>query len=252
MFLEKLHKATDEEKDKLILEILGHLFPKKKQWVEVEVIVARYNEEISWLNNDIFRGHSITCYNKGDPLPHIDSYKVVDLPNVGRCDHTFLYHVIQNYDNLADVTCFLPGSCMDPHKKHKTLFVVDKAITSKNSVLHGNRCINVQRDIYGFIISHWAATNRENLKKNPESILLECPIRPFGAWYEHNFSGFMSTVIAFFGIFAIHRDHILQHPKSHYEKLIKFVDHHSNPEAGHYMERSWHAVFGPMPNSCIY
>jgi hypothetical protein len=31
----------------------------------------------------------------------------VDIPNIGRCDYAFLYHIIQNYENLDDVTIFV-------------------------------------------------------------------------------------------------------------------------------------------------
>jgi hypothetical protein len=50
------------------------------------------------------------------------------------------------------------------------------------------------------------------------------------------------------GIFAISKKDILQHPISYYETLIKDVDECSNPESGHFFERSWYALFYPYEN----
>ena len=48
------------------------------------------------------------------------------------------------------------------------------------------------------------------------------------------------------GIFSIDKRDIIQHPISRYETLIATVNKHSNPEAGHYIERSWGAIFYPL------
>ena len=46
-------------------------------------------------------------------------YKTINLPNIGREAHTYLYHIINNYDNLADINVFLPGSVDTTHKMFK-------------------------------------------------------------------------------------------------------------------------------------
>jgi hypothetical protein len=69
-----------------------------------ELVIARYNEDISWLKN--VKNKKITVYNKGIDNINIKSIK---LPNVGRESHTYLTHIINNYDNLADTTIFCQG-----------------------------------------------------------------------------------------------------------------------------------------------
>jgi hypothetical protein len=44
--------------------------------------------------------------------------KIVNLPNVGKCDHTYLYHIINNYNNLSKILVFLPGSINMENKKN--------------------------------------------------------------------------------------------------------------------------------------
>jgi hypothetical protein len=219
-----------------------------------QIVIARYKEDISWLEDPPFNKYKVTCYNKGDNLPQCFTPKcnVIPLPNIGRCDHTFLYHIIENYDKLANLTIFLPASCLDSHKiktTFKLMYLVDK---TDNTVLLGKPYTNVREQLGRLFINKHVATNVVNQEANPENQLLPCPIRPFGRWYDAMFGDVIAKVVCYFGVFAVTKEHILQHPKSHYEKLIKFVDSHSNPEAGHYMERSWAAVFAPLPEECIY
>jgi len=71
---------------------------------ELQLVVAHYREDLSWL--DDFRMLAVTIYSKGGSGEHL-------LPNVGREAHTYLHHIIENYDRLADVTVFLQGDPRD-------------------------------------------------------------------------------------------------------------------------------------------
>jgi hypothetical protein len=223
---------------------------------EFECVVARYNENTDWFKEEPFNHFDMICYNKGPKLPDncfTETCKVVNLDNVGRCDHTYLYHIIKNYNNLADVTIFLPASCMDSHKKEFTFNVIKHVLETKTTVLQGGILDDVRSHLYNFTLDEWKATNKENIEVNHESLLEKSPIRPFGKWYDANFGSDLKVkVFCFYGIIAVAREHITQHPIERYEKLIKYLSNSSNPEAGHYMERSWGAIFYPYPESCIY
>lgn len=72
--------------------------------MSTRLVIAKYKEDISWINK--IKNHNITVYDKSE-VPVEDSIK---LPNVGRECHTFLYHIVKNYDNLDDITVFLQGN----------------------------------------------------------------------------------------------------------------------------------------------
>jgi len=72
--------------------------------MNIELVIARYNEDISWLNK--IKNKKITIYNKGKDDINKESIK---LPNIGRESHTYLTHIIRNYNNLADITIFSQG-----------------------------------------------------------------------------------------------------------------------------------------------
>jgi hypothetical protein len=196
------------------------------------------------------------CYNKGPALPeHCNNKcKVIKLNNVGRESHTYLHHIIANYDNLAKVTLFIPGSWMLDHKRERTYSTLRHVLESRNSVFEGYIDVDgaLLKKMYDFQIDEWRSTDANNKAVNSENSLVKSPIRPFGKWYEYNFGNTDLRVICWYGIFAVSREHILQHPRGYYERLMSQVDSNSNPEIGHYMERSWASVFYPYPKSCVY
>jgi len=222
----------------------------------IQCVVARYNEKTDWFNDSPWNTIDKICYNKGPRLPENclnEHCNIVEVDNVGRCDHTYLYHIIQNYDSLAPITFFMPASCMDNHKKTFTMKVYNYLMETKTTVLQGGILEDVRKVMYDFTLDTWTASNKDNIIENPESQLQKSPIRPFGKWYDENFGPDLHVqIFSYYGIIAVAREHIIQHPITRYQKLIKYVDSHSNPEAGHYMERSWGAIFYPYPKSCIY
>lgn len=81
---------------------------------DVEFVIAKYKEDLSWI--DILEPYRFRIYNKDDGG---------DLPNIGREAHTYLHHIIENYDKLADVTVFLQGNPLDhtshPHPNYRLI-----------------------------------------------------------------------------------------------------------------------------------
>lgn len=219
----------------------------------IEVVVARYAEPVECLKRSFLRGCRLTCYNKGREMDGLPAgVSVVPLPNVGRCDHTYLHHLVTRYDTLSPVTVFLPGSYVsNGYKNARAEAVVSRARATLTTVLQGIRFKDVRRELGGFQMDTYSASDADNYMANPEAALQPCKIRPFGVWYDAMFKGVRTTVMCDKGIFAVARDHVLQHPVSRYMKLRSFVDSHSNPEAGHFIERSWGAIFAPLPASCI-
>jgi hypothetical protein len=79
--------------------------------MSTEIVVARYNENLLWLTK-LPKNIKIFIYNKGEPidlsfLQH--KYELIVLPNIGRESHTYLYHIINNYNNLPEITIFCQG-----------------------------------------------------------------------------------------------------------------------------------------------
>lgn len=225
---------------------------------KIQLIVSRFNEEINYLNQSQFREIETIIYNKGPELDYKrNNLEIINLQNLGREFHTYLYHIINNYTNLADVTIFLPGSCRDPPVKlKKTNDVMNKVINTNTTVIFAQvDSKEIIETLDNFTLDVWIGANRRNRMLNSEKKLALSTIRPFGNWYKHHFSHINDgklKIISFFGIFAIAKEHILQHPIEMYQKLLDELSVSSNPEVGHYMERAFPNIFLPYPDSCIY
>jgi hypothetical protein len=78
----------------------------------IDIVVARYNENLEWLSEINDERFNIIVYNKGvnDNFIKLPNMTTINLNNVERCDHTYLYHIITYYDSLSNITVFLPGS----------------------------------------------------------------------------------------------------------------------------------------------
>jgi len=81
------------------LQLLQDIAAGRVDKSKVEIVLAHFNEDLSWTS--AFRG-ICSIYTKS---PNVSS-QAKRLPNVGREGHTFLYHIVNNYDILADWTVF--------------------------------------------------------------------------------------------------------------------------------------------------
>ena len=98
---------------------------------------------------------------------------------------------------------------------------------------------------------HYSIELENLIKTNNLIVLLNCPYCPFLNIKEYMFGDLKINCLIYYGIFSIDKNDILQHPVTRYEVLIKDLSDHSNPEVGHYFERSWCAVFHPLKNTNV-
>ena len=220
----------------------------------VELVVARYNEDLNWMKNEPFDHYpNVIIYNKGPNANfyHQSSSQIVEVKNVGRCDHTYLYHIVQNYDKLKDITVFLPGSADMGFKIKQTTDLFNEIETTGQAAFVNTRTFPTSlRDIYAdFQLDEWKASDTRNTAINSESKLELSKYRPYGVWYDHYLKDKEAYTLSFYGIFSVAKEDILQYPKSYYENLIQDLSHSSNPEVGHYFERSWVAIFHPLKHT---
>jgi hypothetical protein len=227
----------------------------------VDLVVSRYEEGLEWLwRLELGWFRKVWVYNKGQSLVRLPTglpegfFTVVNLPNVGRCDHTYLWHIIANYEvGLADVTMFVPGSCDMDYKWDVATKTMHRALVTRDSAFYVQRIKDVRGQLADFKLDTWQSSSKVNLRANPEDKLHPSPERPFGVWWDKNFGRHVVVNgVAHYGIFAVSARHIHQRPLESYRKLIKYLDGHSNPEAGHYFERAWLAVFHPVPERRLY
>jgi Protein of unknown function (DUF3431) len=220
----------------------------------LEIVVARYNENLHFIQYDPFGQFPIWVYNKGTNLKFYktDNMTIKSLPNVGREGHTYLHHIITHYDCLPEVTVFLPGSADFHLKWEKSSMVLFEAMEKmKTIIIHDMEVEHICDILADFSMNNHPSQNPINRNENQIVDLEPSALRPFGVWYHTWFPDIPCRYIVHNGVLAIHRDHIRQRPKEFYQDFIEQLSTSSNPEVGHYVERAWCALFYPLDGAHI-
>jgi len=221
------------------------------------LIVSRYSETLDWLNEEPAASFPTIIYNKGSDenyTTNVNTIRTVNTANLGRCDGTYVRFIVENYDNLPDVMVFLPGSANMDNKKEKMRLLLEKVQREPRTTSFVNYPPekldpNDEADhseLYNFQLDDWTASNKLNQHINSESALAPARIRPYGKWFEtvlgEKFSHRYGNA-GIFGIFAVSKHDVLKRDKDFYVDLLEQLEVSSNPEVGHYCERSWPVIF---------
>ena len=219
----------------------------------VEIVVARYNENLEWLKHHPFSEYNVIIYNKGTNNNFYKPKKlkyIENLENVGKCDHTYLYHIIKNYDNLSDITIFLPGSCNMEGKIKKTKKLIYEIKHRNKAVfLYNTKMNNILNKIYDFYLDNWETSFLKNRTGDVDKKLELSKMRPFGKWYEYHFPEIKLEYVTYGGIFSISKKDVHNNSTFFYKNLLDELSSSANPEVGHYIERSWYSIFYPIKDT---
>lgn len=187
--------------------------------MNLRFVIARYQENVDWANG---LSHCI-IYNKGNDTPNT-RHPSITLPNVGREGHTYLHHIISNYDQLDDYTGFLQGHPFDhaPDIEQRINLFMNAPVP----FYIFNRFIHNVNLCYDFS------------DPNLHALLIQTYEKVFGTRKVcHPFQ---------FGAgaqFIVSRDVIRSRPKEFYENIMKLMDHDINPPEGFVLERFWPMIF---------
>jgi len=188
------------------------------------IVVAKYKENVDWLGKYI-DNYPIYLYDKsGETQNYNNSINVEYIKNVGRESHTYLHHIIKNYDNLSDYVIFTQAKHNDHIKKF------DKLFKKGNGYFH----------LY-YYPKNFKLKNFHGTLTPVEGNLT------FGQWFEKYIEKDFDPLhfrMKFGAIFCVSKDNILSRPKSFYIELHNQLEKGgSNPELGHFFERSWYYIF---------
>jgi ankyrin repeat protein/mannosyltransferase OCH1-like enzyme len=240
------HKQKRTENGTIIYNNILNHYLNSKDILEpsFEVVIARYNEDLSWAIKEFGTNSKITIYNKGeDDLQLPDNFKIIKLQNTGREAHTYFHHIITNYNNLADITLFLQG-----HPYEHPLFLPLRRY--KESV--NSTCKNIIAkctDVHPTLIEKSQDLTQQLAKGfvgyQAEYNLVEFVHRFIDPNLDQN-----SALLTINGAqFAVKKENILSHSMSYYVNLISVLLNKLNPLEGFYYERIWDLVFAPKTTS---
>jgi len=76
-----------------------------------QLIVARFNEDISWISH-VQKWEKLVV-NKGESFEKIPNVKLTHAENIGREPETFLSYIVENWDELPGQMAFVQGNPLD-------------------------------------------------------------------------------------------------------------------------------------------
>lgn len=192
------------------------------------LVVNRYKENIEWVRE--FGNYIV--YNKGkDDLPADIRSKSIRMGNLGRDAHSYIYHIVENYENLEDIIMFCQGDFSDhidasPNQLFEIFLDVEEhGFSSRLLELEktkGNNDRNFSLEWHG---------SKLNSKKKYN----------LGEWWEQTTGeGWIRSRSVFWGsILSVKKEFILKRSKDSYESILNTLDCAANTLECHFIERSW-------------
>jgi hypothetical protein len=208
---------------------------------KIDIIISRYNENLEWIEN-IDINYNIIIYNKGiNDIKLNRECKIIPLSNIGREGHTFLYHIINNFNDLSFYTVFLQGYPFD----HVKLSIILK----KLNIIKKRKDIDflfLNKELY---LSDY--TGNTPIKNQPKHRLWQVKPLPMIEIYNKIFTNKLDNNNVFFEFGAgaqfilssklIHKNNIdfFKNIITLFEKSQNLVD----PIEGYCIERLWQYIF---------
>jgi len=213
--------------------------------MKYHIVIARYNESIDWIkyiNTNLF---DIFIYNKGNNI-NINNIncKIIKLDNIGRESHTYLYHIINNYDNLPEKIIFTQAHPFD-HVRNTFIHEINNFNNcSLNFFYFSKNILNIKYDINTNNFIEFGHLNGIEWKNNHS---LVSPIATTMKKLFENYDEQKVNIV--FGpgaIYGVNKNLINKNTKDFYIKCGDILNKSSNlknPDEGHSFERLWYYIF---------
>lgn len=177
-----------------------------------ELVLALWNRDFSWtkkLSPDV----KITKYNKNKDTLKED--EIFLSPNVGRDVHTFFWHIVNNYDNLADYTFFSQDHIDDHVINYPEIINGDVESIGKYAIQDLGGCWFFQTGMPTLIEVY-----QGNCKWHPGLPLREMWKLVFGDEIPER------IYFTAAGHFCVTKEHVHQYPVERYKKVLEVLENH--------------------------
>lgn len=206
-----------------------------------KIIVARYSEDVEWLENI---SDKCIILNKGQQLNALNE---IMLKNVGRESHSYLWYIIENYDNLPDICVFTQGKISDHNlygdtpDKYLLRLKLEAEMYEKSKPRvtfdYNTNSFKWFMPDWNYCLDNFYYFNDNNYRHKKLILFID--------WFKQFIQPTYPNPMHIYtnALFAVKKELILKHPIEYYKKLIKEVEYNVNPVEGHFFERSWYYIF---------
>ena len=237
------------------------------EWTENDhvshIVYTRYKEpDMSLLLSPLINKKNlhIFIYNKGDDIPSgipddAKNIKIINIPNLGWDAYAYLYHVINNYDNLPDYIYSLHASAQYLSYKYiKCLNILHSPVINSSNTDTDDIIYYYGDGVYptdiNFQLDAWGASFPLNNNNDVNNKFVISKIRPLSNWIKSKLGNISSNILVnnselkanTHGMFKVHKSRILRYSISFYQELLEDISVWQS-EINHYLERSWYAFY---------
>lgn len=250
-----MHKNISYKKYLYYLKLLklkiNFLIPNNS----IEFIISHYNENFDYLNF-LPSNQKITIYIKGGSkiiLPNIkhSNIEFINLENIGKEYHTYLFHIIKNYYNLNKINFFLSASFLGIKDRTRNFTKIYKKVASLNQkkfnglYTSDDKFFLFKYDKKKFLdpkMRIFEHTTSKGIKHK----MIESKIYPLENYFNYHFKNKIldKEIKSLNGIFATNKENIKSINLSIYKNIIKeYTIPGKDYESGHYLERIYPSIF---------
>lgn len=208
--------------------------------MKFDIVVAHYKENIDWirgLNHPSIR--RVFVYTKGPVVSDLNDERVFHsyLPNVGRESHTYLWHCVHNFKDIAegrmsDFTFFVQGAphsmdaktiiaWIDEAERYSLDFTLNYRISSPYDFLASGR------------VKFWAGPTHA----------AEFGVKEWCDAYVNPAVDFKKMPIFWNACFGVSSECVADSGRERLATIQQKELSTLNPECGHYCERLWYHIF---------
>ena len=210
--------------------------------IKNHIVIARYNEDLSWVKSVHWGDSQVFIYNKGQKIDELfpSCVTIIDLDNIGRETHTYLHHIVNNYGELPEKIIFTQAHPDDHVSENFKSDFLDFLNSSDGFKYFSKNVLEMGIDPDG--VEESGILNGA-LWRNKHSLRSCCVTVPFELIPQIESKKWIFGTGAIFGV---SRELISKNSKEFYQRCIDILNKSSdivNPPEGHAFERSWYLIF---------
>lgn len=196
-----------------------------------KIVIARYKEDVSWTE----QFNNVEIYNKDEVIENTRHHQTL-LNNIGREAHTYLFHVVDCYDDLDDITCFLQGDFF----VHTNEFFPQYKMTKDNP--------NLVEDFHNIFFENLDNGFSKTFQNFP---LDHCEDDVIVDWFKekidiNNLVDATNAKICWGACFSVTKEKIHSRSREYYLNLLQEAN--QNTLFPWWAERSWYYIFNNPEN----
>ncbi|KAG8469766.1 hypothetical protein KFE25_006221 [Diacronema lutheri] len=194
--------------------------------------------------------------------------RTINLPNVGRCDHSWAHHLARFHESLADVILFVKDSTFNNPNPQLARLTLSPRTVIRDVLRSGSGCFRrpsvdgldgrlhlreklfaMRKRTYRGATKKYQNWRQGGAGANFQSAwnMTSFAKRAYDQWFYAQLLNQTFIPVCYGGSFAFLGRHARRHSRTSFYRLRRLLSRADNLEEGHFQERLWHQLLQPEP-----